>query len=103
MQLLEVYPELLERHEWSPPLHMQPGDATCHTMLTVHRAGANTTDEQRWSYINTFLPADARYVGNHDVPNLIIGHPFHLTGDREGIEPGSDFDHPHFPLLAGPI
>jgi hypothetical protein len=103
LQLLDVYPELLERHQWSEPLHMRPGDATCHTMLTVHRAAANTTDEQRWSYINTFIPEDARYCGNNDVANLIIGNPFHITGDRKGVEPGSTFDHPHFPIIAPAI
>ncbi|GAA5149588.1 hypothetical protein GCM10023321_13680 [Pseudonocardia eucalypti] len=100
LQLLDVYPELLERHEWSEPLHLRPGDATCHSMLTVHRAGANTTGEQRWSYITMYLPEDVRYVGNHDVANLIVGNPFHVTGDRKGIEPGSTFDHPHFPLVV---
>jgi hypothetical protein len=103
LQLLDVYPELLERHQWSEPLHLQPGDATCHSMLTVHRAGANTTDDQRWSYITMYLPEDVRYVGNPEVANLILGNPFHLTGDRNGIPPGATFDHPHFPLVASAI
>lgn len=103
LQLLDVYPELLDRHVWSEPLHLRPGDATCHSMLTVHRAGPNTTGEQRWSYITMYLPEDVRYVGNTDVANLILGNPFHLTGDKRGIEPGGTFDHPHFPLVAGAI
>jgi hypothetical protein len=99
LQLLDVYPELLERHPWSEPLHMMPGDATCHHMLTVHRAAANATDKPRWSYITMYLPEDVRYVGNPAVGNLIVGNPFHVTGDRVGVTPGDTFDHPHFPLL----
>ncbi|MGV0794037.1 phytanoyl-CoA dioxygenase family protein [Mycolicibacterium sp. XJ1819] len=99
LKLLEVYPEVEERHEWSEPLRLQPGDATCHGMLTVHRAGLNRTYEPRWSYITIYIPEDVRYVGNHAIANLRVGNPSHVTGDQVGVVPGGEFDHPHFPLV----
>jgi hypothetical protein len=99
LSLTDTYPEIFARHEWSAPLHLRPGDATCHGMLTVHRAPENATDEQRWSWITMYIPEDTRYVGNPEVSNLIVGNPSHVSGVTVGPRPGDTFDHPHFPLV----
>ena len=49
--LFADYPYLKERYPLSPPLHLQPGDATVHSQLVIHEAPANTSDAPRWAYI----------------------------------------------------
>jgi hypothetical protein len=61
--LLEVYPEILERCTMSAPLTYRAGDATVHSSLTVHGAGFNRTDRPRWAYTVLVNPADARWNG----------------------------------------
>jgi hypothetical protein len=85
---LEQHPWLLERHEISPPLTLQPGDATFHHPLTVHGAGANLTGRARWSFIAMYIPADSVYTGAA-----------YSGTDSLGLVPGTPFDHPNFPVV----
>ena len=39
------------------------GDVTVHSNMTVHSAGANMTDDPRWTYIVIVNPADACWTG----------------------------------------
>jgi hypothetical protein len=61
--LTELYPKLLERYEWSPPLSYRPGDATVHHAWLVHGAPPNTTESPRWSYLFGYVPADVQIHG----------------------------------------
>ncbi|GAA1845863.1 phytanoyl-CoA dioxygenase family protein [Actinomadura bangladeshensis] len=88
LDLREQYPWLSERFPVSPPLALQPGDATFHHPLTVHGAGANLTDRPRWSFIVMYVPADSVYTG--------ATYP---ATDDLGLHPGAPFDHPAFPVV----
>ena len=52
--------------------------------MTVHSAGANLTDDPRWTYIVIVNPADACWTGRpadaFDTEGLILHKPF--TEDR---------------------
>ena len=81
---------LLKQLPLSPPLHLEPGDATVHDGMTIHSAGANTTDQPRWSYVVQYFVADALYTGAANrqtdrVTHLEVGKPlcdchFPITG-----------------------
>jgi hypothetical protein len=75
----------------SPPLTLEPGDATVHHQLMVHSAPENTTDRPRWGFIFSFFPADAAYLGT----------PSHHT-DGLGLEIGKPLDHPNWPVVYDP-
>ena len=62
IDLLETYPKLPQKYPLSPPLHLKPGDATAHGMLTVHSAPANTTDATRSAYRAWYLSSDVRRI-----------------------------------------
>lgn len=87
--LFETYPYIEERCPLSPPLDMQPGDATCHHMFTIHSAPENQTDTPRWAYITTYFPTDTLYTGE-----AIHGH------NVGGLEKGKPFEHPYYPVVA---
>jgi hypothetical protein len=61
--LLEIYPEILERCSLSAPMTYEAGDVTVHSNLTVHGAGFNRTQQPRWAYTVLVNPADARWNG----------------------------------------
>jgi len=61
-EITDVWPELLDL-EVSEPMAYELGDVTVHDHLTVHGAGANTTETPRWALISSMLPADARWNG----------------------------------------
>jgi hypothetical protein len=61
--IVDVYPKLPEWCPLSPPLHLQPGDATIHHSLTVHGAPANSTDQQRCVFEFVYIHPDARHNG----------------------------------------
>jgi ectoine hydroxylase-related dioxygenase (phytanoyl-CoA dioxygenase family) len=86
--LTDIYPELKDRYEVSPPVHLRPGDATVHHSLVCHYAPENTTDHPRWAFIASYFPADVLYNGakNH-------------TADPLGLTPEQPFDHPNFPII----
>ena len=86
--LVEEYPELVDRFPLSPAHHMMPGDATVHHSLTVHGASANSTDRQRWSFLTSYFPEGTRYTGapNHDTDGL-------------DLQRGYEIEHPSFALV----
>jgi hypothetical protein len=83
-------PDLFERYEMSPPLHMHPGDATIHHSYTIHGAPANATEQPRWTYIISYFPSDVRYTGapnpEHDGLGLPVGEPIDHDRFRVVIE-----------------
>ncbi len=87
--LLDRYPELAERYPVSHPLHLQPGDGTCHHGLTVHGAPENSAGVPRWSFIFTYIPDDVLYTGA----------PYHLT-DGAGLSANNAFDSSWFPIVG---
>ena len=86
--IFEGYPKLREIYEFSPPVVLQPGDATIHDWRTVHGGPENGTDRARWAYIVGLFPADCRYTGMSS-PHF----------NDLGLEPGKVVDHPKLPLL----
>lgn len=61
--LLDSYPEVLDECPNSGYLSYGAGDVTVHSNMTVHSAGANMTDDPRWTYIVIVNPADACWTG----------------------------------------
>jgi hypothetical protein len=61
--LLEIYPEILQRCTLTEPMTYKAGDVTVHSNLTVHGAGFNRTDRPRWAHTVLVNPADARWNG----------------------------------------
>lgn len=68
---------------------LKAGDATFHAGLTMHRAGANVSSQDRLVWSVEYISADTLFNG---VPHRGV----------EGLElaPFSPFDHPKFPILA---
>ena len=62
VDLYETYPELKEL-TLTDPVELAPGDATVHTMYTVHGTGGNETASPRWGLIVAYIPEDAMYTG----------------------------------------
>jgi ectoine hydroxylase-related dioxygenase (phytanoyl-CoA dioxygenase family) len=91
VDLLDMYPWIFDEYEVSEPLHLQPGDATIHNLLTVHAAPENQTSEPRWSYLTSMFPADVLYTGAQQ-----------RRTDDIGLEVNQPYDHPRFPLLPDP-
>lgn len=89
--LLATYPHLTERYALSAPLHLEPGDATCHHQLVLHGAPANETDVARWSFLGLYFPADTLYTG------IPLEHP---RVDALALVPNEPFDHPQFPIIC---
>ncbi len=75
----------------SPPLSLEPGDATAHAQLMVHGAPENTSDRTRWGFIFSYFPAHAPYNGA-------------AMRAAQGLELelGKPLDHPAFPLVYSP-
>lgn len=88
VNLLDEHPEMADRFEISPELHLKPGDATVHDLGIIHYAPPNTTETPRWVYTLQWLPPHARYTG---APN-------HRT-DGHGLVLDQPLDHPRFPLI----
>jgi ectoine hydroxylase-related dioxygenase (phytanoyl-CoA dioxygenase family) len=67
---------------------LRAGDATLHAGLTVHRAGANVSTEERLAWSLNYISADTLFNG---VPHRGI----------EGLDlvPFKTFDHPKFPIF----
>lgn len=61
--LIDSYPELLDNCSNTGKLTYVAGDVTVHSNLTVHSAGANLSDDPRWTYIVIVNPADACWTG----------------------------------------
>lgn len=88
LDALVEYPWIADEFELSPPLDLQPGDATVHMRALLHSAPENETDEPRWVYQGMFIPAET----------LFTGAP-HSETDGLGLEPNRPFDHPKFPVV----
>jgi hypothetical protein len=77
--LLDDYPELREQ-PMSGPVGYAAGDATVHSNMTVHGAGANLTDHPRWAYTVMVNPADVRWNGGpaeaYDTAGMAMLQPF---------------------------
>jgi hypothetical protein len=86
--MMDVWPELREL-ELSEPMTYAAGDVTVHSHLTVHGAGANTTDRPRWAYLVLPQPADIHWNG---APPEAF--------DTTGMKPNQLFDDERFPILA---
>jgi len=82
--LLDSYPELRDEYPSSSNLTYAAGDVTVHSNLTVHSAGANLTDEPRWTYIVIVNPADACWTGGPADPFKTDGLTLHkpMPDDR---------------------
>jgi ectoine hydroxylase-related dioxygenase (phytanoyl-CoA dioxygenase family) len=68
---------------------LKAGDATFHAGLTMHRAGANISPQERLVWSVEYISADTLFNG---VPHRGV----------EGLDlaPFAPFDHPKFPVLA---
>ena len=62
VDLYETYPELKDMTS-TEPVELAPGDATVHTMYTIHGTDANETASPRWALIVAYIPEDAMYTG----------------------------------------
>ena len=88
-EVIEYYPELLERYEMSPAFGLKAGDATVHNAVTVHGAPANTTDQPRWAFITSYHPADTCYTGA----------PHYIFSPDIGLEVGKPIAHERFRVV----
>lgn len=61
--ILDDFPDLPERCPSTGPIEYKAGDATVHSLMTVHGAGENQTDRPRWAWLAMANPADARWNG----------------------------------------
>jgi hypothetical protein len=80
--LFAAYPELREMAV-SELVEFQPGDATVHTMYTLHSAPANRTDRPRWALIYSYFADDTIYTGSRcgrESSAQDQGHPQRLRG-----------------------
>jgi ectoine hydroxylase-related dioxygenase (phytanoyl-CoA dioxygenase family) len=88
-EIPDYYPDLKNRYELSPPLHLQPGDATVHNGMVVHGAPRNSTDQPRWTFICSYHPADTCYTGA----------PHHIFTSDLGLEVGEPIKHERFRVV----
>jgi hypothetical protein len=88
LDLLDLYPTLAEELPMSEPLHLAPGDATVHSLMTVHYAPENVTDKLRWAYLSSLFPADTLFTGAQQ-----------RRTDGLGLTVNQPFDHPLFPEI----
>ena len=63
LDLLDDFPEIAVRCPKSGPHTYRAGDATVHSVMLAHSAGANLTDQPRWAYLVMMIPEDARWNG----------------------------------------
>jgi hypothetical protein len=87
--LLDDYPELRDQCAMTGPLSYSAGDATVHSNLLAHGAGANLTDQPRWAYIIGVNPADVRWNG---APPEAY--------DTTGMRMLQEFDDERFPIIS---
>ncbi|MEJ1962186.1 MAG: phytanoyl-CoA dioxygenase family protein [Gammaproteobacteria bacterium] len=88
INLIDENPWVLEQYQMSPPVTLQPGDATIHNLAVVHYAPENAQADPRWVYSTQWLPVNTRYTGapNHRTDNL-------------GLKIDQPLDHPRFPII----
>jgi ectoine hydroxylase-related dioxygenase (phytanoyl-CoA dioxygenase family) len=86
VDLYETYPEL-EKMTLTAPVELAPGDATVHTMYTIHGTDANETAAPRWALIVAYIPEDAMYTGGFGWSRATLAKRAAVqleTGDRFG-------------------
>jgi hypothetical protein len=86
VDLYETYPEL-ERMTLTAPVELAPGDATVHTMYSIHGTDANETASPRWALIVAYIPEDAMYTGGYGWSRATLAKRAAAqlqTGDRFG-------------------
>lgn len=81
----------LEEFPLSPPMELQPGDATAHVEYTFHGTGPNLSNRARWSWAAICAAGDARYTGAQS--------PY---SDHMGLQPMDVFEHPSAPIVYTP-
>jgi hypothetical protein len=86
--LLDLYPWIAEEHEVSPALRLKCGDATVHDWMTVHAAPPNETDQPRWAYTDSLLPAETLFTGAQQ-----------RRTDGLELKVNEPLEHPRFPVL----
>ena len=95
---LEDLPDIESRRQDFPVLgwELEPGDAVCFHMLTLHASAGVEADRRRRVFSVRFLGDDIvhaprRWVTSPDFPGL-----------TDELPPGAPMDHPLFPLLWPP-
>jgi ectoine hydroxylase-related dioxygenase (phytanoyl-CoA dioxygenase family) len=88
--------ELLSSDDW-PLVHgcesaapLRAGDATMHSMYTLHRAGANLDEQDRVVLAISYFDGKQLYTGS---PNPVT--------DNLGLAPNQPLNHELFPIIAG--
>jgi ectoine hydroxylase-related dioxygenase (phytanoyl-CoA dioxygenase family) len=94
--LLNKFPELAELDE-AGPFEMQPGDATVHSMFTVHGAPLNTTSTPRWAFILSYMSDDTRYTASSDAAALLA------KAEAAGLKRGDRFKGDAYPKVCDAI
>jgi hypothetical protein len=92
--LFDEYPALKEMSV-SQPLEFHPGDATAHSMYTVHGSLGNDTDRPRWALVLTYFADDTIYTGN-----AICAPSNLLKIKKAGMTPGDRFDETLYPRVC---
>ncbi len=95
--LLDDFPAL-RAMSVSESVEFQPGDATAHTMFTVHGASSNNGSRPRWAFLLAYFSDDTLYTGNRMGAQGIRD-----KIDRAGLAPGDRFGgslYPTVPVLA---
>lgn len=87
--LLDSYPDLIEKCPSSGYLTLSAGDVTVHSDMTVHAAASNVSDVPRWTYLVQLNPADARWTGAPAV-----------SFDTAGLQHLAVLDETRFPRIA---
>ena len=88
---MQGWEKRLDQFPLSPPMILQPGDASAHVEYTFHGTGPNTSHRPRWSWTAIIGAGDARYTGAQS--------PY---GDNLGVKPGDVLDHPSAPIIYTP-
>jgi ectoine hydroxylase-related dioxygenase (phytanoyl-CoA dioxygenase family) len=87
--------ELVSEHDWqvldgcASGAPLAAGDATMHTMLTLHRAGINSDVEDRVILAISYFDAEQLYTGS---PNTVT--------DGLGLKVFEQFEHENFPIVG---
>jgi ectoine hydroxylase-related dioxygenase (phytanoyl-CoA dioxygenase family) len=87
--LLDLRPDIVDRYELSPPLHLKAGDATVHHHLTAHAAPENSTETPRWIMTLLYMDADMLFTGASQ-----------RRTDGLGLTINEGFEHANFPRVA---
>jgi Phytanoyl-CoA dioxygenase (PhyH) len=91
--LFDSFPQLAQMTV-SEPAEFNPGDATVHSMFTVHGSRGNNTDRPRWALLLAYFADDTLYTGN------AICAPSNLVKvEKAGMVPGERFGPPMYPRV----